>query len=692
MELKGYDKSRIFVSERSGSFLVYDRETGNLHHVRDKGKIDEAISQIMLIPERGSAFVKTDENVFKLNMSTTCNLNCDYCFRDKKSHIQTDVAKARKIIDYIVDVYSPHVWMYSFSVNLTSESLVELNKIKEIKRYIDERTSPTYTVKDFKDLTDARNHLACFPKSLVKNPEDYKDVESVVELLNSILSMKNMVSFFPLPDGMSLPAWEAERFRNLKNLSGYSLMEFNLRFLECLFPETFLRKPHYAFYICTNGTVYNDDVVDFFREIKLDTICISLDGPSGVHNRHRFFNDNSASHELILENIRKFKAAGLKVSVSAVLTSDFPFPLQLAEYFKELKVDSMDFNAVRAGSRASFDENSIDKLIQGYKELFEHIYCDVLNGDFSLIDLLKDDAVFAGIKLLIGKNRIVKRCKWNEDTIFDSDGDIYPCDYFIGNRKYLRGNISSPEVKDVCNGKLFVDERGNCKDCWCKYLCGGTCFYNSLKNMDDISVPDTVECKLNKAMKEMSVQFVHKLIDSGVDLFEFAKRIGFGIDESILFNESYFVKKGIACSVKGTLTKIELELNGIMEWLTEKNVSFDKQLYISILNIEETRSNKLLDAIAIIPIDYKAQIKKLPDFFSENCKLVENNSFGRVISAKTLSKDNYVDKTKEHIHQLIESFRIPVQGYYWYKGTLQAFLGYRNEEISVFMQRAEGVY
>ena len=73
-----------------------------------------------------------------------------------------------------------------------------------------------------------------------------------------------------------------------------------------------------------------------------------------------------------------------------------------------------------------------------------------------------------------------------------------------------------------------------------------------------------------------------------------------------------------------------------MDWLTEKNVSFDKQLYISILNIEETRSNKLLDAIAIIPIDYKAQIKKLPDFFSENCELVENNSFGRVISAKTL--------------------------------------------------------
>ena len=692
MELTNKQENRLFVSERNDSFLIYDRSTGNLYHVCEKEKLNDVINQIMQTPERDSQFVKTDENVFKLNMSTTCNLNCDYCFRDKKSHIQTDVEQAKKIIDFIVDDYSPHVWMYSFSVNLTSESLVELNRIREIKKYIDERTSPLYTFKDFKDLADAKNHLSCFPKTLVKSITDFEDVGSVVEKLNSILSMKDMVSYFPLPEGMCLPAWEADRFKNLMNLSGYSLIEFNLRFLECLFPETFLRKPHYAFYICTNGTVYNKDVVDFFREIKLDTICISLDGPSGVHNRHRFFNDNSSSHELIVENVRKFKDAGLKVSVSAVLTADFPFPLQLAEYFKELKVDAADFNAVRAGSRASFDEKSIERLIQGYKELFDRIYCDVLNGDYSLIDLLKDDAVFAGTKLLLSKNRIVKRCKWNEDTIFDSDGDIYPCDYFIGNRKYLRGNIASTSVKDVCEGKLLVDERGNCKDCWCKYLCGGTCFYNSLKNMDDISLPDPVECKLSKAMKEMSVRFVHKLIDSGVDLFEFARRIGFEVDENLIFNERFFVKKGVVCSVKGTLTKLELELKGIMDWLKEKGVGIDEKLYISVLNIAEARSNKVLDAVAVIPIDEKAKLTKLPDFFKENCRLVTDNDFGKCISAKSLSQDKIVDQTKERIHRMVQGYKIPVQGYYWYKGSLEAFLGYRNEEISVFMQRAENVY
>lgn len=690
MEINKYDNNRFYLSEKYESYLIYDRNTGNLHYLKDKTKVNELLAQVGTIPEKESVFVSTNNDVFKLNMSTTCNLNCDYCFRDKKSHIQTDVTKAKKIIDYIVDKHSPHIWMYSFSVNLTSESLVELNKIREIKKYIDERTSPTFTKKDFLDLSDARKHLACFPKSLVNNPMDFQDVESIVELLNSFLSKKNMVSYFPLPEGMGLPEWEADHYRNLKNLSGYSLMEFNLRFLECLFPETFLRKPHYAFYICTNGTIFNDAVVDFFHEIKLDTVCISLDGPSGVHNRHRFFNDNSATHEIIVENIKKFKNAGFKVSVSAVLTADFPFPLQLAEYFKELKVDAVDMNPVRTGFKASFDEYSINRLIKGYKELFDKIYMDLLNRDYSLIDLLTGDGVFSIIKLLIGKNRIVKRCKWNEDTIFDSEGDIYPCDYFIGNRKYLRGNIASSEVKNICEGKLLVDERGNCKDCWCKYLCGGTCFYNSLKNMDDISIPDPIECKFNKEMRVLSVQFVHKLLDADIDLLEFGRKIGCEIEEGISLTERFFVKKGLKIKLKGTLTKIELKLKEIMEWLSIQGFVYDKKIYFSVLNIVATRSNSLLDVEVIIQVEKK--INSMPDFLVDECRIIENYDFGKCISAKSVSGDKFVDQTKNRIHKIVQVYRIPIKGSYWYKGALEDFLGYKTEEIDVFIQRKENIY
>lgn len=690
--LKNYDENRIFISENKKSIVVYDRNTGNLHYTKDKKELADIINQIMAEPEKSSIFVKDEENVFKLSMSTTCNLNCDYCFRDKGSHIQTDVTKAKKIIDYIVDELAPHVWMYSFSVNLTSESLVELEKIREIKRYIDERTSPTYTKKDFKSLEDAKTHLACFPNELVENPFDYQDVESIVELLNSFLKRKDMVSFFPLPEGMVLPEWEAERFRNLKNLSGYSLMEFNLRFLECLFPETFLRKPHYAFYICTNGTIFNENVVDFFREINLDTVCISLDGPSGVHNKHRFFNDNKATHEIIVENIKKFKAAGLKVSVAAVITADFPFPLQLVEYFKQLNIDAVDLNAVRTGSEASFDESSIERLIEGYKELFERIFTDALNNDYSLVDLLKDCGIFSGIRLLLAKNRIIKRCKWNENTIFDNEGDIYPCDYFIGKRAYLRGNILSSEIKDVGNGKLLVDERGNCKDCWCKYLCGGTCFYNSLKNTGDISLPDPVECKFNKEMRILSIQFVQKLIDAGIDLFEFGKKIGVSVDKNIMFEKEHVVQNGITCSICGTLTRIEMEIKEVFKWLNKKHIAYENDIYISVLGIADTRSNKILNVKVIIPI-YE-NLWELDERLKNkcNCKIVRDFNFGKNLLVETVSAEADVEKARNLLYSVIQGYKIPVKGTYWYKGSLEAFLGYKNESISVFYQRMENVY
>ena len=110
------------------------------------------------------------------------------------------------------------------------------------------------------------------------------------------------------------------------------------------------------------------------------------------------------------------------------------------------------------------------------------------------------------------------------------------------------------------------------------------------------------------------------------------------------------------------------------------------------MNIAEARSNKVLDIVAIIPIADEAKLTKLPAFFQEHFKILEDNDFGKCISAKSLSQDKFVEQTKERIHRMIQGYKIPVQGYYWYKGSIEAFLGYRSEEISVFMQRANGVY
>ena len=692
---KDIGKTKILISEEENSTLLFDRNTGNLFYEQNntecavEDRVGLQLEKLKAIPVRESVFVKTDDNVFKINLSTMCNLNCDYCFRDKKSHIRTDVAKAKKIIDFIIDDYAPHIWFYSFSVNLTSESLIELNKIKEIKQYIDERTMPGFSVRDFKNLESALRYLSCFPKVLLDDFSDFDNLDAVVKKMDSLLNLRNLVSFFPVPDGMVLPEWEANQLKNLQNLDFYSLREFNLRFLEAIFPETILRKPHYAFYVCTNGTVFSKEVVEFFREIKLDSICISLDGPSCVHNLHRPFNDNKASHAVIVENIRKFMDAGLKVSVAAVLTSDYPYPLKLTEYFKELGVSAVSLTPVRAGTEASFDVVSVEKLLDGYKNLFNRFFEDVVAGDYSLIDLLKDDGVFLGVKMMLCKGRLVKRCKWNENTIFDDNGDIYPCDYFIGMSKFIRGNIRSKNVKDVYDGVLSVDERPGCKDCWCKYLCGGTCYYNSFVNSEDISVPDPVECKLKQGLLILSIRFIQKLLDSGIDLLEFGKKLGMEFNDGICFDRKFFVEHGVIFSVRGSLTKVELEIRKVFENLRNCNVDFCDDIFISVLNVSETKSNKILEAVVIVPAE-----RPVDGFVCESmdCKNLEAFDFGKIISCESLSDDKSVESAREMLLSAVGKYKIPVSGKIWYNGSLECFLGYQTEKMHVFIQRMQNVF
>lgn len=681
----------IFVSESENSFLVFDRNFGNVYFLRDKNSLDDVCSEIKSLPEVKSNYSRSGDYSFKMNLSTTCNLNCDYCFRDKNSHIKTDVGRAKQIIDYVVKNYSDKVVDFSFSVNLTSEALLEFGKIKEIKAYLDEKTNPLFCAGDFGSVEEALQYLRCFPFELVGKTDVYSSVEEIAGKMNDCLCSKDMVRYFPMPQGMNLPQWEAAQYRNVKNLEGRNLCLFNRRFMEVLFPETFKRKPSYTFYVCTNGTFYSEEIVQFFREINLSTICVSFDGPARVHDKHRFFNDFSASHAVILENIRKFMQAGLKVVVASVLTADFPYPLQLSEYFSTLGVAGISMVCVRNGKNGSFDKDSVKELINGYKMLYDRFFEDVCKGDYSLIDLLRDDYCFTGIKLLLGKGRLSRRCGWNEDTIFDSKGDIYPCDYLVGRKEFLRGGLGSNEIVDVCTEKLDVDNREKCKDCWCKYLCGGTCYYNSIASNGDIGMPDSVECTLNMGVRELCLKFIHRLLDNGINLYEFGKRIGIYYDESLSFTKKYFVRKGVRFFVEGTLSKLELEIRRVMCVLLDAGAKRKDEIYITIKNLHDCGANKVLEADVIIPFDGKV------DFCREGSvepgfELLREFWFGECVSGSCDSGEKNVEWMKGLLSDAARKFGMKLDGTFWFKARPEVFFGYKNSIVEVFLRKKSFVY
>ncbi|MCF0124844.1 MAG: SPASM domain-containing protein [Clostridia bacterium] len=56
-----------------------------------------------------------------------------------------------------------------------------------------------------------------------------------------------------------------------------------------------------------------------------------------------------------------------------------------------------------------------------------------------------------------------------------------------------------------------------CSECWARYLCGGTCHYNSIVNNKTIFETDDFECQIRKCVIEEAINFLIKLIENKID-------------------------------------------------------------------------------------------------------------------------------------------------------------------------------
>ena len=94
------------------------------------------------------------------------------------------------------------------------------------------------------------------------------------------------------------------------------------------------------------------------------------------------------------------------------------------------------------------------------------------------------------------------------------NGDIYPCHQFVGDGRFLLGNVlktdengSVPLNDDIrcefaaCN--IFTKEK--CSRCWAKYYCSGGCAANAHKLNGSIKEPCEVSCRLLKKRTEIAI-------------------------------------------------------------------------------------------------------------------------------------------------------------------------------------------
>ena len=268
-----------------------------------------------------------------------------------------------------------------------------------------------------------------------------------------------------------------------------------------------IHNKNFRFTLTTNGILIDDDVIEFSNR-EMSNVVLSLDGRKEVHDRLRKDYAGKGSYDIIVPKFKEFVERrgnksyymrGTFTHANTDFTNDIFHMADMG--FTELSMEPV----VCAPSDASaLTEADLPVLFEQYEILAKEMIKRKREGrPFTfyhyMLDLKHGPCIY---------KRISGCGSGTEYVAVTPTGDIYPCHQFVGDEKYLLGNIydgiSNTEVQNefkLCNAYA----RKECDDCWAKLYCSGGCAANSYHATGKITGIYEYGCELFKKRIECAV-------------------------------------------------------------------------------------------------------------------------------------------------------------------------------------------
>lgn len=263
----------------------------------------------------------------------------------------------------------------------------------------------------------------------------------------------------------------------------------------------------FRFTLTTNGVLLNDEVMEFCNQ-EMANVVLSIDGRKEVHDKMRPFRKGTGSYDLIVPKFRKFAESRNqdKYYVRGTFThynTDFAADvLHLADLgFQQISVEPV---VAEPTEPYAITEEDLPKLFEEYDKLAAEMVERHKDGrDFNFFHFMID---------LEGGPCVAKRLSGcgsgTEYLAVTPWGDFYPCHQFVGNEKFLMGNVDegvkNTELRDefkCCN--VYAKEK--CRDCFAKFYCSGGCAANAFNFSGDICGAYDIGCELQKKRIECAI-------------------------------------------------------------------------------------------------------------------------------------------------------------------------------------------
>lgn len=290
-------------------------------------------------------------------------------------------------------------------------------------------------------------------------------------------------------------------------------------------------------WVCTNGALLTDEVTEYFEKEHIG-LGISFEGTKEMQNLMRPLKDGGETYDLVVKNILNIKNSDKLTGFTknfwalGVITSHTKSIVELLEAYERQGISNLQLKLCRlpADNEYSIREDSIEHIKEIYMDFSNYLKRRLSVDDAKplLMILNKNDMLGKYILRILLQTPIIRRCGAGLNKVsICANGDVYPCDSFVGQKDFRIGNIFEAELKSDTkfgnNMTIYMYQK--CSTCWARHLCGGDCFHNSYISVGEIGQPLEVFCEIYKFLIELAIDIcsfisnlepkVRRLIEKG---------------------------------------------------------------------------------------------------------------------------------------------------------------------------------
>lgn len=263
----------------------------------------------------------------------------------------------------------------------------------------------------------------------------------------------------------------------------------------------------FRFTLTTNGVLVDDDVIEFSNR-EMHNVVMSIDGRREIHDYYRKDYAGNGSYDRIIPKFQKFAKSrgdtgyyvrGTYTHLNVDFTNDIFHMADLG--FTQL---SMEPVVCAPTDPEALTEEDFPKLCEQYEILAKEMIRRKKEGReitfyHYMIDLSHGPCIYKRISGCGSGTEYMAVTPW---------GDLYPCHQFVGDEKYLMGNIwdgvTNESVRDEFR-KCNVYSRRECDDCWARLYCSGGCAANAYHATGSITGVYEYGCRLFKKRIECAI-------------------------------------------------------------------------------------------------------------------------------------------------------------------------------------------